>query len=151
MKIGFVASSGGHWEEILCLKEIADENESFFVTEKGGQAEDSNISNIYTVPQMNRHEKFFLLHFVKLFINTIEIMVKEKPDVIISTGALISFPFCFIGKLMFKKIIFIESFARVRKKSLTGKLVYPIADLFLYQWEDLKQEYPKGKYVGGIF
>ena len=79
------------------------------------------------------------------------IIKKEKPDVIITTGALIAFPFCVIGKIMRKKIIYIESFARVNGKSLTGKLVYPFADLFLVQWESMLDVYPKSKYVGGIF
>ena len=46
-KIGFIASSGGHWEELMCLKEIAKTYNSFFVTEEGGQAKDTNLQNIY--------------------------------------------------------------------------------------------------------
>ena len=64
---------------------------------------------------------------------------------------MVSFPFCLVGKLKRKKIIYIESFARVDKKSLTGRLVYPFADLFLVQWEPMLKCYPKAEYVGGIF
>ena len=78
-------------------------------------------------------------------------MVREKPDFVVTTGALISFPFCVYAKLMGAKVIYIETFARVKDRSLTGRLVYPIADLFLVQWESLLQFYPKAKYVGGIF
>ena len=46
-KACFIASSGGHWEELMCLKEIADEYDTFYVTEEGGQAEDSNLKKIY--------------------------------------------------------------------------------------------------------
>ena len=76
---------------------------------------------------------------------------REKPKVVVTTGALISFPFCVYGKLMGAKVIYIETFARVNDRSLTGRLVYPIADLFLVQWESLLELYPKAKYVGGIF
>lgn len=151
MKACFIASSGGHWEELMCLKEIAIDYDSVYVTEEGGQASDSNFEKIYILPQINRYEKNFLWHFIKLFKNAAKIMFKEKPDFIITTGALIVFPFCVYAKLMRKKIIYIESFARVHNKSLTGKLVYPMADLFLVQWESLLQVYPKAKYVGGIF
>lgn len=80
-----------------------------------------------------------------------KILKKEKPDFVITTGALIAFPFCIFAKLRGTKIIYIESFARVNNQSLTGKLVYPFADLFLVQWEPLLKFYPKAKYVGGIF
>ena len=78
-------------------------------------------------------------------------MKAEKPDFIITTGALIAFPFCVFAKMRSVKVIYIESFARVNNQSLTGKLVYPLADLFLVQWESLLKLYPKAKYVGGIF
>lgn len=151
MKACFIASSGGHWEELMCLKEIAEEYDSFYITEKGGQANDAGLNNIYVLPQINRHEKFFLLHFVKLFYKAIKIMYKEKPNFIITTGALVVFPFCVCAKMIGAKIIYIESFARVNDRSLTGRLIYPFADLFLVQWESLLKLYPKAKYVGGIF
>lgn len=151
MKACFIASSGGHWEELMCLREVAKEYEIVYITEEGGQASDSNFEKIYVLPQINRHEKHFALHFIQLFIKAAKIMFAEKPDFIITTGALVVFPFCVYAKLMRSKIIYIESFARVHNKSLTGKLVYPLADLFLVQWEALLELYPKAKYVGGIF
>lgn len=150
-KIGFIASSGGHWEEIISLKEIANENFSFFVTEKSGQIAENTKPNTYILPQINRHEKKFVSHFLKLFISAFKIIRKENPDVIITTGALVSFPFCVFAKIFGKKVIYIESFARVHEKSLTGKLVYPFADLFIVQWESMLKCYPKAVYGGGIF
>lgn len=151
MKICFIASSGGHWEELMCLKPIAQENDAFFVTEEGGQAADSNLKPLYLVTQINRKEKHFLLHLLKLFGRAFSILRKEKPKVLITTGALIAFPFCLVQKLRRGKVIYVESFARVHNASLTGKLVYPFADLFLVQWESMVEVYPKAKYVGGIF
>ena len=151
MKICYVASSGGHWEELMCLKEIAEEHYTFYVTEAGGQANDSNLTPMHCLPQINRHEKGFVLHFIKLFLSAFFIMVKEKPDLVITTGALIAFPFCVYAKMFRAKLIYIESFARVDDASLTGKLAYELADLFLVQWESMLKVYPKAKYVGGIF
>lgn len=135
----------------MCLREIADARDAFFVTEEGGQAKDVSLEKIYTVPQINRHEKNFLLHFLLLFWKANRILKQEKPDFLITTGALVAFPFCVVGKLRRTKIIYIESFARVNNRSLTGRLVYPFADLFLIQWKTLQKLYPKAKYVGGIF
>ena len=151
MKACFVASSGGHWEELMCLRAIADEHETFYVTEDGGQARDSSLQNVYRLPQINRRQKDFLWRFLKLMISAGKIMFREKPDVVVTTGALITFPFCLYGKLLGAKVIYIETFARVNDRSLTGRLVYPIADLCLVQWESLLKFYPKAKYVGGIF
>lgn len=150
-KICFVSSSGGHWEELLCLKALAQEYDACFVTEQSGQIGDCKLQPLYTVPQINRKEKGFLLHFVQLFHRAGKILRQEKPDVILTTGALVAYPFCLLGKLRGAKVIYIESFARVHDKSLTGRLVYPFADLFLVQWESLLECYPKAKYVGGIF
>lgn len=151
VKICFASSSGGHWEELICLKEIADDYETFYVTEQGGQASDSNLKPIYVFPQINRQEKNFFPHFIKLFFNAWKIVRKEKPQFIITTGALFSVPFCVWCKIYGAKVIYIESFARVDSASLTGKIVYKFADLFLVQWEDMVKVYPKAKYVGGIF
>jgi len=151
VKACFIASSGGHWEELMCLKPIAQEHDTFYVTEEGGQAKDSSLENIYLLPQINRRQKDFLWRFLKLMVSAGKIMRREKPEFLVTTGALIAFPFCLYGKLLGTKVIYIESFARVSDRSLTGRLVYPIADLFLVQWESLLELYPKAKYVGGIF
>ena len=150
-KICFVASSGGHWEELLCLKEIAHENETFYVTEKGGQLDDCKLSDVYLFSQINRKETLFLIHFLCVMVKALYIILKEKPDVVITTGALLSYPFCLMAKIIGKKVIYIESFARVYDASLTGKLVYPFADLFIVQWESLLKCYPKAVYKGSIF
>ena len=66
MKICCVASSGGHWEELMCLQDIFCKYDCVFVTEMGEQAEDSNLKALYKIPQINRREKFFyfiLLNF----------------------------------------------------------------------------------------
>lgn len=151
MKICFAASSGGHLEEISCLRPIAEKNDSFLVTEAAGQQETAWKERTYFLRQINRKEPLFVFHFIALFFRAWTILKRENPDCIISTGALMTYPFCLICKVKKKKIIYIESFARVDEKSLTGKLMEPIADLFLVQWEEMKELYPKATYAGGIF
>ena len=150
-KIAFIASSGGHLEEISRLKGIEKKYESFLVTEKS----DFEIKNFcekkYYVPMLNRKQVTFLPKFIWLFFRTLVILLKEKPDFIITTGALVAYPFCVVGKLLGIKIIYVESFARVYEPSLTGKLVYNMSDLFMVQWEDMLVKYPKSMLGGGIF
>lgn len=151
IKICFTASSGGHLEELACLREVESNFDSFLVTESGSFNELKFGKKTYYVKQINRKEYSFIFKFIILFIKAICILLKEKPDVVISTGALATYPFCLIGKMMGKKVIFVESFARVDNPSLTGKLVYKFADLFIVQWEEMLHYYPKAIYTGGIF
>ena len=74
----------------------------------------------------------------------------KSGDVVIATGAHTTVPICYIAKLFGKKVIFIETFANITTKTLSGKLVYPIADLFLVQWEEMLKLYPNAKYRGGL-
>ena len=80
------------------------------------------------------------------------VFLKERPRVLFSTGAEIAIPAFYIGKLLFRtKLIYLECSAQVDHRSLTGRWVYPIADLFLVQWESLLSQYgPRAKYVGGL-
>ena len=150
-KLMLVSSSGGHWEELMCIRAVAQHHDAVYVTEEGGQAQDSGLQPLYTLPQINRRDKNFMPHLLKLYRRASRIVRDEKPDVLITTGALLSVPFCYAAKRRGVKVVYIESFARVTDKSLSGKLVYPIADLFLVQWESLLKLYPKARFVGGVF
>lgn len=76
---------------------------------------------------------------------------KRKPDVIISSGAAVAVPFFYLGKLFGKKLIYIEVFDRIDKPTMTGKMVYPIVDKFIVQWEEQKEVYKKAINLGSIF
>ena len=76
---------------------------------------------------------------------------KERPDLIVSSGAAVAVPFFYIGKLLGAKLIYLEVYDRMDSPTLTGKLVYPVADRFLVQWEEMKAVYPKAINLGSIF
>ncbi len=151
-KVLLVASSGGHMEELTRLHNLTAKYDCCWVTEKNdfqkyGKAEEVQ----YYVPQMNRKELFFFFKFVYLVFRSLHILCKEKPDCVVSTGALISYPFCRIARAMGKKVIFIESFARVNELSLTGKLLYNHVSMFIVQWPEIAKKYDKAIVGGGIF
>ena len=60
-------------------------------------------------------------------------------------------PFFYIGKIFGSKCVYIDVFDRVDKPTITGKLVYPIADAFVVQWDEQLQVYPKAVNLGSIF
>ena len=80
-----------------------------------------------------------------------KILKNERPDVIISSGAAVAVPFFYIGKLFGSKPVYIEVFDRIDAPTVTGKLVYPVTDRFIVQWEEMKKVYPKAINLGGIF
>lgn len=149
-KICFAASSGGHLEELSRLSELVEQDD-FVFTEKSEFATIGWCKKIVYVPQINRKELLFIFKFIWLFFVAFYVLCKERPGVIVSTGALATYPICVVGKLFGVKIIYIESFARVDHASLTGKLLYRIADVFIVQWKEMLKIYPDAVYGGGIF
>ena len=80
-----------------------------------------------------------------------KVLRKERPDLIISSGAAVAVPFFYFGKLFGARLIYIEVFDRIDKPTVTGKLVYPIADKFIVQWEEQKEVYKKAINLGSVF
>jgi UDP-N-acetylglucosamine:LPS N-acetylglucosamine transferase len=80
------------------------------------------------------------------------ILLRERPETIVSTGAEVAIPFFYLGKLLFRSdLIFVETVSRIRHPSITGRVVYPVADLFLVQWPELCAAYGRrARYVGGL-
>lgn len=152
-KVCFLASSGGHLEEISRLVEIEEKYDNFLVTEKGKFEELHFGKKVIYVYQINRKEILFPFKFIGLILKAFKILLKEKPTVLISTGALATVPFCIVGKLLGKRVVYIESFARVDTPSLTGKIIYKLklANLFVVQWEDMLKYFPEAIVGGRIF
>lgn len=151
VKICFAASSGGHLEQLMMLYPLMKQYKSFILTEKTKYLYHSKDIHSYDVTQMNRHEVLFVVKFLFVTIESFIIFFKEKPDVVISTGALATVPICVIAKLFRKKLIFIESFSKITSPTMTGKMMSKIADLFIIQWEELRPFYPNAIYGGGIY
>lgn len=151
-KICLISSSGGHFEQLLMLQKLNDKNKTFIVTEKTKYNKSDKKIN-YFVNQVNRKEILFIPKMFLILFKSLYIFLKEKPDVIISTGVLCAIPMLFIGHIFKKNVIYIESFAKIDSPTMTGKLIYKkhIADRFYVQWESMKKYYPDSIYLGGIY
>lgn len=147
IKICLVSASGGHFEQLCCLKKLFDNYQGFVVTEET----DFESKADYHVQQTGLGEKGLLKNTFRLFYQVRKICKKEKPDVVITTGTYISIPFMIYCKLHRKKFVYIETFARVTDTTKAGKFMYKFADLFIYQWPELEKLYPKGIYGGSIY
>jgi UDP-N-acetylglucosamine:LPS N-acetylglucosamine transferase len=92
-----------------------------------------------------------LARMMKAFFQAARILLRERPDVVLSTGAEIAIPFLWVGRLLGTRTVYVESWCRIRTRSGTGPLVYPAADLFLVQWPTVLNLYgPKARYEGGL-
>ena len=151
LKICFAPSSGGHYEQLLMLKPLMEKYDSFIVTEKTSYKTEVKNKRTYYLCQVNRKEKTFIPRMVVNLFKSVKIYLTEKPDVVICTGVLATIPICLIAKLFGKKLIYIESFAKVTSATETGKLMYKFADQFYVQWESMLKIYPKAIYLGGIY
>jgi UDP-N-acetylglucosamine:LPS N-acetylglucosamine transferase len=150
-KICFAASSGGHFEQLMMLKPLMEKYDSFILTEKTRYSTSNGNIKQYYVNQINRREFTFIFKAIINTLKSINIFLKERPDVVISTGVLATIPMCLIAKMFGKKLIYIESFAKINSPTLTGKLLYKFADQFYIQWEELRKFYPNAIYKGGIY
>ncbi|HJC06754.1 MAG TPA: polysaccharide biosynthesis protein [Candidatus Enterocloster excrementipullorum] len=151
IKICFAASSGGHFEQLLMLKPLMEKYESFVITEETTYKVQINNEKTYYLKQVNRKEKSFLPRMVVNSLESFRIFLKEQPDAVICTGVLAVLPVCLIAKIAGKKLIYIESFAKVTSPTLSGKLLYRFADQFYVQWEQMLQIYPRAIFLGGIY
>ena len=144
-----VANNGGHLLQLCSLMNVWEKYESFWVTGNKPDASSllGNEKIYYGYTPTDRN-------IVNLFRNiflAVKIIFKEKPDVIVSTGAALAVPFCYVGKIFGCKVIYLESFAKINTPTLSGKMVYPISNLFLIQWESMRKHYPKAKYAGTVY
>lgn len=149
MKVCLVGSSGGHLTHLLMLKPFWKDTDRFWVTFDKADARsmlsDERRYNCYF--PTNRSLKALLINTVK----AIRILRAERPDVIISSGAAVAVPFFYVGKILGAKLVYVEVFDRIDKPTVTGRLVYPIADKFIVQWDEMKAVYPKAINLGSIF
>lgn len=148
-KICFACSSGGHLTHLYMIKPYWEKKSRIWVTFNKEDAR-STLKNEKVV-----HCYFPTNRSIKaLIINTIiawKTIKKERPAVIISSGAAIAVPFFYIGKLFGAKTVYLEVFDRIDKPTITGRLVYPVTDKFIVQWEQMKKVYPKAICLGSLF
>ena len=151
----FISSTGGHLNELMQLSPMFEKYDYHIITEK-------------TKSNLKLKEKYpgkvgYLVYGTKLHIFTyifkllyncfksLYYYIKFHPDYIITTGTHTAGPMCCIGKILGSKIIYIETFANIKTKTSTGKLIYHFADHFIIQWPSMKKLYPKAIDGGWIY
>ncbi|MCI8636497.1 MAG: polysaccharide biosynthesis protein [Clostridia bacterium] len=154
-KVLFIASTGGHLNELMQLEPLFEKYDYSIITEKDKTNEslkEKYGKRLYFLPYGTRTKLFaYIFKYFYLCLKTIYLYFKIRPNVIVTTGTHTAGPMCIIGKIFKSKVIYIETFANRNKKTATGKLIYKIADLFIVQWEEMLELYPKAVYGGSIY
>lgn len=154
-KIMFISSMGGHLSELLKLDKIIKDNDSCVVTETSKSTlflKETYKRVYYLISGSKNYQKWlYPFRLIGNCFKSLYIYLKERPDYIITTGAHIAGPMCCIGKIFGSKIIYIETFANIETKTITGRIVYHFADYFIVQWKEMLKLYPNAIYGGWIY
>jgi len=141
-KILAVASAGGHWMQLNCLKEAFVGYDCIYCSTKSSCYEDVK----WLMPDVNRNNKILSLYAVVV---AAWIMIIERPSVVVTTGALPGYITVLIAKKVFRvKTVWIDSIANTKEMSLSGQKASKFVDRCFVQWEELVQG--KVEYIGSI-
>jgi beta-1,4-N-acetylglucosaminyltransferase len=144
-----VASSGGHLLELVALVDRWPSVDRHWVTFDRPDSRSLLLNErvTYAYHPTNRS----LRNLIRNSLLAARLLAKLRPEAIVTTGAGVAVPFCYIGRLMGARVVYIESLARVSQPSLTGRLVHPIVHAFYVQWPQLEHSLRKAEYHGPIF
>lgn len=143
VKVCIVSSCGGHLSEVRALKPAFEQYEHFYI-----------LNDRVLLPPDMRDRTYFIRHSERdwlFLVNLLEawrILRRERPSLMLSTGAGPAVPVTLVGKLFGVRTVFVETAARVTAPSLTGRIMYYLADRFFFQWESLERYFPNGRYGG---
>ena len=144
MRIAIISSCGGHLTEVQCLKSAYEIYQHFYVLNDRVLLPEDMKDKTYFISHSERDWKF-LMNLWEAF----KILKKERPHVILSTGAGPVVPFAVVGRLFFHTyVIYVETITKISSPSLTGRIMRWLAHSCFYQWESLKPFFPSGEYGG---
>lgn len=148
-----VASAGGHWVQLFRMRLAWAGCETVYVTTRRGYepqvfadaaARGEPAPRLFVVPEANRWQR---LRLAWLGVRLVAIMARERPDVVVSTGAAPGYFALRLGRLLGARAIWVDSIANAEELSLSGRRIGRHADVWLTQWEDLAR--PEGPHYWG--
>jgi len=141
-----VASGGGHWVQLQRLRPAFDGCDLHFATVHPEAPPEVDRGHFHPIPDANQRQPIALL---ALAARLAALLIKLRPDVIVSTGAAPGLLAIAIGRLIGARTLFIDSIANAQQPSLSAKLAKHVAHLTLSQWPEVAQQYGLN-YYGGV-
>lgn len=143
-----VCSSGGHLAQLYALRPWWRALDRVWVTFDTVEAR-SLLAGERWVPAFHPTTRNLanLLRNARL---AWKVLREVRPALVVSTGAGVAFPFFLLARVLGIRTVYVEVFDRIDTPTLTGRLCYPVSDLFLLQWEEQRRSYPKGRVIGPL-
>ncbi len=143
-----VGSSGGHLLQLLRAKEAFPDFELHWVCFDKPDAKyllrEENVDWCHHPTTRN------IPNFLRNSVQAVRLMRRIRPDIIVSSGAAVAIPYFYLARFFGARTVFIEAFNRISSRSLTGRVVYPVADLFCVQWESTSALYKDATLIGRL-
>jgi UDP-N-acetylglucosamine:LPS N-acetylglucosamine transferase len=147
-KVLLVGSSGGHLAQLVALRPWYDERERAWVT----------FDTLDARSQLDGERVFWAAHpttrnipnLVRNLFLAFRLLPRERPDVVVSTGAGVAVPFFVVARLLGIRTVYVEVYDRLDSRTLTARLCSPFTDLFCVQWEEQRALYPNATVIGQL-
>ncbi len=147
-RVLFVSSSGGHLAQLVALEDWYRDHERRWVTFETADATSTLVDE--TVGWAYHPTTRNIPNLLRNLLLAIRMLLRWKPDVIVSNGAAVALPFFLVGRAIGARTVYLEVYDRVDSRTLTGRLVKPFTNLFLVQWPEQLALYPGSKLVGPL-
>lgn len=144
-----VCSSGGHLLELLALRDLWDRDDRCWVTFPTPDAVALLVGE--TVIPAHYPTNRDIPNLARNIVLAARVLRSRRPRAIVTTGAGVAVPFCYLARACGVRVIYIESLARVTRPSLTGRLIHPVANVFFVQWPAVQRCYKKARFVGALY
>jgi beta-1,4-N-acetylglucosaminyltransferase len=148
IKVALVSSAGGHLVQLHQLRPWWEKHDRFWVTFDMPDSRSllGGEQVVWAYHPTTRNVRNLLRNLRLAW----RILRSARPDLVVSTGAGVAFPFFVVARLLGIKTTYVEVYDRIDLATFTGRLCYPISDLFLLQWEEQKRFYPRGQVIGTL-
>ena len=146
MKILFVCSSGGHLAQLYRLRPWWEGQERAWVTFDDPQSrsllQGERVTPAFAPTTRN------VPNAIRNLGLAVRVLCAARPDAVMSDGAGVAFPFFLIARSFGVRTAYLEVYDRITRPTMTGRLCYPITNLFLLQWPEQARHYPRGQLIG---
>jgi beta-1,4-N-acetylglucosaminyltransferase len=148
MRVLIVCSSGGHLVQLHNLKPWWERHDRKWVTFE--KLDSKSLLAGESVTWAHHPTTRNLGNLARNLGLAWRLLRSYRPDLVVSSGAGVAFPFFLVARLLGQKTVYVEVYDRIDTSTMTGRLCYPLSDLFLLQWEEQRRSYPKGIVIGNL-
>jgi beta-1,4-N-acetylglucosaminyltransferase len=148
MRVLIVCSSGGHLVQLYNLKPWWERHDRLWVTFE--KLDSKSLLAGESVTWAHHPTTRNLRNLARNLGLAWRLLRSYRPDLVVSTGAGVAFPFFLLARLLGQKTVYVEVYDRIDSATMTGRLCYPLSNLFLLQWEEQRRIYPKGIVIGSL-